>query len=196
MVGPTSPGTGGVTTTKTADATRAVELRARTDADLDTCVALARVVHDSDGYPVYLPTDLRAFLASPGAYGAWVATDAGEIVGHVALHPYSTAPVMTLASEALRQPVDRLGVVARLMVAPSARRRRVGQALLEVASRDAVARGLWPILDVATTLRGGIHLYESCGWTRAGQVTVRLREDFSIDELVYLGPPSGDTSDP
>jgi GNAT superfamily N-acetyltransferase len=165
-----------------------MDIRTRTDADLDTCVELARVVHALDGYPVFLPTDLRTFLASPGAYGAWAAEYGGAIVGHVALHPYSTAPVMDRASEALGQPVDRLGVVARLLVAPSARRRGVGQALLEVASRDAVARGLWPILDVATTLHGGIHLYESCGWTCAGQVTVRLGEELTVDELVYLGP--------
>jgi len=174
-----------------------LELRARTDADLETCVAMARVVHRVDGYPPYLPSDLRTFLASPDAHGAWVAERAGRIVGHVALHPHSTPPVLALASEALGLPVDRLGVVARLLVDPSTRRGGVGRALLDVASQDAVARGLWPVLDVATQLRGAIRLYESCGWTRAGQVRVPLGGGFWLDEVVYLAPrPSGGASPP
>ena len=37
----------------------------RTDSDLSSCVRIAEEVHRLDGYPVYLPTDLRQFLASP-----------------------------------------------------------------------------------------------------------------------------------
>ncbi len=93
-----------------------------------------------------------------------------------------------MAGEALSRPVDRLGVVARLFVDPSARRSGVGETLLDVASRQAVARGLWPVLDVATQLEGAIRLYERCGWSRAGAVTVRLGDRFTLDEFVYLGP--------
>ena len=64
----------------------------------------------------------------------------------------------------------------------------MGERLLETASREAVARGLWPVLDVATQLRGAIRLYERCGWSRAGEVTVDLRRGFTLDEFVYLGP--------
>ena len=165
-------------------------IRERTDADLDPCVEMAHDVHELDGYPPYLPTDLRTFLVSPDAYGAWVAEHSGEIVGHVALHRRSTAAVMAMASEAVRQPADRLGVVARLLVAPAGRRRGVGQALLDVAWRDAIGRGLWPVLDVATQLHGAIRLYETCGWTLAGEVTVHFGNGASIAELVYLGPPA------
>ncbi len=152
-------------------------------------MAIASLVHDLDGYPPYLPTDLRGFLAWPDAYGAWVVETAGEIVGHVALHRGSSSPaVRALAGRAPSPPVDRLGVVARLFVDPSARRAGVGERLLETASREAVARGLWPVLDVATQLRGAIRLYERCGWSRAGEVTVDLRRGFTLDEFVYLGP--------
>jgi GNAT superfamily N-acetyltransferase len=171
-------------------------VRRRTDDDLDACVEMAGAVHQLDGYPAYLPTDLRTFLTSPDAYAAWVSEDSGEIIGHVALHRRSSVPVMAMASEALRQPVDRLAVVARLLTAPAARRRGAARVLLDVASRDAVARGLWPVLDVDTSLVGAVRLYEDCGWTRAGAVTVPLPDGSSLDELVYLGPePSGEASD-
>ena len=164
-------------------------VRPRVDGDLDDCVAVAHAVHELDGYPPYLPTDLRTFLVSPGAYAAWVAERAGRIVGHVALHRSSVAAAMARASEALDLPADRLGVVARLLVAPTARRGGVGRALLEVATQAAMARGLWPVLDVAVQLPGAVGLYEACGWTPAGRVTVSLGDGFSLDELVFLGPP-------
>lgn len=163
-------------------------VRPRDDADLDGCVAVAVAVHESDGYPPYLPTDLRSFLVCPDAYGAWVVEDGGEIVGHVALHRRSLAPVMALAARSLHQPVERLGVVARLLVAPTGRRRGVGRALLAVAGADAIARGLYPVLDVAIQFEGAVRLYEACGWTRAGEVTTRLSDEVSITEHVYLGP--------
>jgi GNAT superfamily N-acetyltransferase len=162
-------------------------VRPRIEADLDRCVAVAQVVHQLDGYPMYLPTGLRDFLVSSDAYGAWVAEDDGEIVGHVALHRRSTAAVLALASETVRQPVERLGMVARLLVGPAARRQGVGEALLDVASRAAVDLGLWPVLDVVTSSLGAVSLYEKAGWTRAGKVPFDLG-GVTIDEYVYIGP--------
>lgn len=171
-------------------------VRARTDADLDACVEMAMLVHERDGYPAFLPTDLRSFLASPDAFGAWVVEEADGVLGHVALHRRTSAAALAVAATALQQPVDRLGVVARLLVAPWARRRGVGRALLDVASCDAVARGLWPILDVATHYHGAVRLYEDCGWTRAGDITLRFTDEVTLDEHIYLGPlrPDGDST--
>jgi GNAT superfamily N-acetyltransferase len=165
-----------------------VLVRERAEADLPGCVELARQVHEQDGYPHYLPGDLHGFLVRPDAYGAWVAERDGRIAGHVALHPRSSPPVMALASAAAGQPADRLGVIARLLVAPATRRAGAGRALLEHAQREALTRGLWPVLDVAADLTGAIRLYESCGWVRAGAVTVTFRDGNSLDELVYLAP--------
>jgi len=166
-----------------------VLLRARTDDDLAGCVELARAVHERDGYPHYLPGDFRDFLVMPDGYGAWVAERDGRIVGHVALRR-RTAPVpMDLASAATGQPVDRLGVISRLLVAPAARRAGTGRRLLEHGCQQAFSRGLWPVLDVAADLAAAIRLYESCGWVRAGAVNVTFRDGNSLDELVYLGPP-------
>jgi GNAT superfamily N-acetyltransferase len=165
-----------------------MNVRRRTEADLDECVHIALAVYELDRYPVTMPSDLRGFLVWPGAYGAWVAEQSGQIVGHVALHPRSSPPVLELAAQALGQPIEKLAVVARLYVAPWARRAGVAQTLLEVAADEAVSRGLWPVLDVATTLGAAIRLYDACRWTCAGEVTVYLDDGMAIDELVYLGP--------
>jgi hypothetical protein len=53
-----------------------------------------------------------------------------------------------------------------------------------------VARGLWPVLDVAKGLRGATALYESCGWVRVGEVTVRLPDGRDLEELVDVAPSS------
>ena len=98
-----------------------------------------------------------------------------------------------MASQALILPVDQLGVVARLMVSPDARREKIGRTLLNAASSEAIGRGLWPILDVVTTFEAAVHLYESCGWVRVGQVTFRFHDGGSVEEFVYLGP-QGETS--
>jgi GNAT superfamily N-acetyltransferase len=166
-----------------------VLVRERSDADLAGCVELARAVHERDGYPHYLPGDLRDFLVMPDAYGAWVAAQDGRILGHVALRPRTAPGPMELASAATGHPASRLGVISRLLVAPAARREGVGRRLLEHSWRQAVSRGLWPVLDVAADLTGAIRLYESCGWVRAGAVTVTFRDGNSLDEYVYVGPP-------
>ena len=163
-----------------------VLVRTRNDDDLDRCVEIARSVHRLDGYPPYLPGDLRTFIASP-AICAWVAELDGRVVGHVALHRHSSLQVMALASAATRQPTDRLGAVARLVVAPEARRRGIGRALLTTAASAAVERGLSPILDVARQFGGAVSLYEHCGWACAGVVAVPLG-DAILEELVYIGP--------
>ena len=165
-----------------------VPVRERLDADLDDCVQLAHVVHELDRYPMHLPDDLRSFIATADALAAWVADEDGEVIGHVALRPRSSPAVMATASEALGLPADRLGVVARLLVAPGHRRHGLGRSLLEVATGGAHARGLWPILDVVAGREAAIGLYERCGWVRAGQVTVRWGDRPEVDEIVYLGP--------
>ncbi|MGD0440943.1 MAG: GNAT family N-acetyltransferase [Acidimicrobiales bacterium] len=168
-------------------------VRERTDEDLDDCVRMAHAVQELDRYPTFLPTDLRRFLSAPDALLAWVAEQDGEIIGHVALRSGSNVAVLAAASDALKVPTDRLGVVARLFVSPEHRRQGVARTLLEVACQEAHSRGLWPILDVVIDQKAAIALYESNGWVRAGQVTSRYGDDIVLEEFVYLGPqpPSG-----
>ena len=149
---------------------------------------MATIIQDLDGYPTPRPLDLREFLVSPDALGAWVAERDGQVVGHVALHRCSTPEVLEMASRALTRPVDQLGVVARLLVSPDARRENIGRTLLNTASSEATRHGLWPILDVVTTFEAAVNLYERCGWERVGRVTFRFHDGGSVEEFVYLGP--------
>ncbi len=169
-----------------------VLVRPRLETDLDECTDLARQVHDSDRYPIFLPSDLHSFMAAPDALAAWVAEDAGEIVGHVALRPRSSEVVMALAREVLGLPDGRLGVVARLLVSSRHRRRGIGSALLEVAAGEALARGLWPVLDVVVDHGDAVRLYESRGWLLAGRLTTCWGDNPEVEELVYLAPGTGE----
>jgi GNAT superfamily N-acetyltransferase len=166
-----------------------VQIRPRTDADLDACELPATEVHRLDGYPPRLAHNLRTFLASPGALGAWIASLDGDIVGHVALHPSSSPEVMAVAQEATGAGYEQFGVVARLLVAPAARRSGVATTLLDTAVTAARQQGRLPILDVASHLSAAIGLYQQSGWTRIGAAVVSIPGDEDpLEEFVYLAP--------
>lgn len=163
-------------------------IRPRRDDDLEACADLVREVHAADRYPRFLPANIAAFLALTGPYGCWVAMRDGEVAGHVALVPRSLPAAMELAASALGRPAEQLAVVARLLVSPRARGQGAGRMLLAAATAAAAERGLRPVLDVDTGLTRAIALYESAGWTRAGEITVRWSDGATLAEYVYLGP--------
>ncbi|MBV8463306.1 MAG: GNAT family N-acetyltransferase [Acidimicrobiales bacterium] len=168
-------------------------IRPRRPADTDHLVDLATVIRARDAYPRVLLGELRHFIVSPEALAAFVAVDdetgaaANPLVGHVALHPRSTPPVMALARRATGRPEDQLALIARLMVDPQARRKGVGRRLLEAGSAAASALGRLPVLDVVDEDLAAIALYERCGWTCAGRVTVEF-PGMVLDEFVYVSP--------
>ena len=162
-------------------------VRARTDDDLDALARIAAEVQRLDGYPVRFSLDLRAFVESAGALAAWVAVDGeGDVIGHVVLNARSSAAVMARATEVLGH--DRVGVVARLLVAPTARRSGTAALLLRTAAADARRRGLHPILDVVATSAAPRALYEREGWRDVGTVRAVFGDGFSVDEAVYVAP--------
>jgi len=155
------------------------------------CARLVRDVHQHDRYPVVLPDDPAAFLRVTDALGAWVTEDAeGCLVGHVLLRPATSAPVMNAVTRATGLGTGGVGVVGRLLVAPWARRRGIGRALLDVVVASAHRMGRRPVLDVVTTDLAAIALYESVGWQRVDTVTVTFG-DLVVDEHVFLGPEAG-----
>jgi GNAT superfamily N-acetyltransferase len=95
---------------------------------------------------------------------------------------------MALAQSRLGIEAARLGVIARLMVAPTARRRGLARALLETVTDAARERGLVPILDVVTRHYGAVALYESVGWRQLGTVDFSLPDGSIIQEFVYAAP--------
>lgn len=163
-------------------------IRPRTVGDIEACVRLLDAVQRLDGYPVQQPDDRAGFLSVPDALGAWVAEDAGEVVGHVVLRERTSPRVMALAVERTGLEPDRLAVVGRLLVTPSSRRRGFGRDLLEAAVARAVGLGRWPVLDVVRDHVAAIALYERAGWRRLGEVSVTWNNGRGADEVVYAAP--------
>ena len=115
-----------------------VIIRNRSASDGEALEAIALETHRLDRYPMYLPPDLRSFIVNEDALGAWVATDDdSKVLGHVALHRTSAKEVMDVVVQATGVAEDMIAVVARLAVAPAARHRGTGQALLERATQEA-----------------------------------------------------------
>lgn len=171
------------------DVTSPAIVRERTPADLDACVAIVTEVHRLDGYPSFLGEGgYDAFLAPDDRLGAWVAVDDDGVAGNVLLRPRSAPPSVELATASLGVPADRLGFVARLMVAPRARRRGVARQLLEVAAGAARALGRVPVLDVVTRDVAAVALYDASGWRRLGDVRLTMRNGEDLELHVFAKP--------
>jgi len=170
-----------------------MEIRERHAKDVSSLERLAQDVHERDGYPIYLPTDLREFLVGSASHGAWVAEQDGNILGHVALHRRSWTGVMELACQAIGLAEENLAVVARLLVAPDVRRRGVGRRLLGTAASTAHNLGLCPILDVAVRYEAANRLYHEEGWRCLGSVPFPMPDGTTVEEYVYVGPTVLDT---
>ncbi len=169
----------------------AYTVRTRDADDLDAVVEVAGDVHRLDGYPPYLPDgDLLGFLTSEETLGAWVATTTDRaVVGHVALNRWSSFEVLSVAEAMLDLSAEELGVVARLLVAPSDRRAGVAARLLDTAAQACWSMGRWPILDVVDRFTPAIALYERAGWSLLGTVEVTMPDGVKIRERVYAAPP-------
>ena len=163
-------------------------IRPRCDSDAEALEAIAYRTHELDGYPKYMPQDLRSFIVDTGALGAWVAVDGARVVGHVALHRSSVAEVMETALSVTGLTVDGIAVVARMLVDPGARRQGIGRALLEKATDEAARLGRRAVLDVVDDHRAALALYDDCGWTRVGQVDWELQDGMPFREFVYVAP--------
>ena len=177
-----------------------VQIRTRTDADVDACVALMRRTHEADGYPRYWPSRPDRFLRAKQETDALVAVlgegpaHGARVVGQVALHDATGEPVEELACAATGTGPAGLAVLARLLVDPDVRGQGVGRALVRAAVARAHATGRRPVLDVLKEAPGPIALYESEGWERLGPTTLDLSAlgygDVPPLQLwVYLGPP-------
>lgn len=166
----------------------AIEVRVRESGDVEGCVALTRVVHDFDRYPLVLQANVGDFVDSPRLITAWVAQRGGRIVGHVSLHRGSSRAMASMVSEMLSVAPEHIGVVSRLMVSPSVRGGGVGRRLLETATAEAIRRGLTLALDVVTSYGAAITLYDRAGWQRIGTITVAMPNGDQVDEYVYVGP--------
>jgi GNAT superfamily N-acetyltransferase len=145
-------------------------------------------IHERDGYPIYMPADLKRFVAPGNELGAWVATDAVGLAGHVALLPDTWPGAMEVATTTLGVAPEALAVVARLAVAPRARRGGFGRRLLRLAAETAVHLGRRPVLDVAARYAGAVTLYQGEGWRRLGTAWFPMPDGSTVEEVVFVGP--------
>lgn len=165
-------------------------IRPRTAQDLDACVSLAAELVTLDRYPPRWPFGMTMpeFVCSPNELAAWVADDAGVIVAHVALHRADGDPLTDVACAASGLSADDLAVLARLFVAPGARRQGVATALIDTAMAEGARRDQRLVLDVATHFSAAVALYEARGWTRSGSMTLDLPGQPPLDLWVFVGP--------
>ena len=156
-------------------------VRPRVADDLAECASVLAAVQASDGYPVDSIADPVGFLTPPGLLGAWVAcapagAGAGTAVaGHVALsEPSPSYSPAVLWSSRSGETLDRIGVLGRLFVAPSARGLGLGARLVAAVVAECASTGRRPLLDVLTKDTAAIALYERLGWTRFGTITLEF----------------------
>ncbi|WP_214414839.1 GNAT family N-acetyltransferase [Sphaerisporangium fuscum] len=122
-----------------------MRIRPRTPEDLPACVEALAQVQDTDRYPVNWPEDPGGWLTPAELASAWIAEEAGAVLGHVG--------------------VTRDAEITRLFVTPAARGRGLAVRLLDTV-RAAVRAPLK--LEVSSEGTAAIALYERSGWRRVG----------------------------
>ena len=92
------------------------------------------------------------------------------MVGHIGLaDPHPGDAAAAIWSE--QQPADKIDVLCRLFVAPSARGHALGMKLVHAATEQASADGGRVVGDVMAKDTVAIHLYEKLGWQRIATIT-------------------------
>ncbi|WP_433359601.1 GNAT family N-acetyltransferase [Streptosporangium sp. CA-115845] len=145
-----------------------MDIRGRTPADLDACIAALADVQTVDRYPVDWPNDPGGWLTPGDLAGAWVAVEAEVVFGHVA--------------------VTRGMEITRLFVTPAARGRGVAARLIGTV-RAAVQTPLK--LEVSSEGEAAIRLYERIGWRRVGSTRATWLNTTGEPALLhhYASPP-------
>jgi GNAT superfamily N-acetyltransferase len=162
-------------------------VRLRSVADENGCLQLLRETHDADGYPARWPRNPWRFLAPPHEITAWVWAESDNVHGHIALHANDHLPAVDAACVEAGLSPDQVGLVARLLVAPTARRQGIATYLLAHAAAEANRLGLRPVLDVAKHHGAAVAFYEACRWTQTGDLTLNLA-DGVLECWFFVGP--------
>jgi len=168
-------------------------IRPRRSEDLDPCLAVLRAVHRADRYPVRWPRDPARWLTGRAGLAAWVSETGGAPDGHLSLHGTDEQRARQQWRDAVPVPVEQLAVVSRFFVAPDARGRGIGSALMSIAEDHAAACGLRLVLDVADHNLDAIGFYERRGWRRVGTASLLLDDGRTTLPLVlFVLPDSGE----
>ncbi len=165
-------------------------VRPRTGGDLGGCVRVLAEVHACDGYPVNWPERPDEWLSPPSLVASWVVEQGGRIAGHVGLSRSDADDAAPgLWSARTGTGADRIAVISRLFVAPSARGQGIGATLLTRAASEARERGLHPVLDVVASDTAAAALYERLGWRLLATVEQRWGPDQTVAVRCYAAAP-------
>jgi GNAT superfamily N-acetyltransferase len=162
-------------------------IRPRTEDDLEPLVRALTLVAAVDGYPSRWPADPAGWIRSRDIIGAWVADEAGDLLGHVNLRwPGDQMPVRMWRA---RGGTGECALVSRLFVAPAAQRRGLGLALLDAACARAAELDRRPVLDVVDDNRAAVTMYRRLGWTELGSYEERFHDGGPIELLHCFAAP-------
>lgn len=168
-------------------------VRPRREADLPALERLLTEQREAGSeYPLRwpLPFPVRDFLVRPTERHAWVAEDAGGLLGHVAVTRLGDLGPAFAA--ALGVGADEMAAVSGLFTGLRARGRGAGGLLLDTAVARVRAQGLRPVLDVVPTHAAAVGLYRSRGWLEVGSVRPAWLPDGRPDLLLMALPPTAD----
>ncbi|WP_433891288.1 N-acetyltransferase family protein [Streptomyces sp. CA-111067] len=165
-----------------------IVVRPITDADVPGAAAALTEVHATDGYPVEGVGNPEAWLRPPAVLGAWVAEEAGKIVGHVGVMRPQGEGAVDLWREKSGEAEERIGVLARLFVVREARKHAAGERLMRAAMDYARQGSIRLVLDVMTKDTAAIRLYERLEWQRIGEVEHHFGAGEHIPAACYIWP--------
>jgi ribosomal protein S18 acetylase RimI-like enzyme len=148
-----------------------VTIRPRTADDVPALAGILEAQQPHTGYPVRwpLPFPVERFIVRTTELAGWVATDAGVVVGHVALTDVAPGWEEDGWTAGTGLPASALAAVAVLFVDPGMAGRGVGSALLDTAVARARTLGRTPVLDVVSESTRAVSLYRRHGWQVVGQ---------------------------
>jgi GNAT superfamily N-acetyltransferase len=92
-----------------------------------------------------------------------------------------------VASRKTGLPKERFVLLARLFVAPEARRDGLARSLLRAAVAEARAKGQRAVLDVGQDFPAAVALYEAEGWSRVAADRQAVGDEV-FDVWVYVAP--------
>jgi GNAT superfamily N-acetyltransferase len=162
-------------------------IRPRTEDDLEPLVRALALVAAVDRYPTRWPADPAGWIRSRDVIGAWVAEEAGELLGHVNLRrPGDHVPARMWRA---RGGTGECALVSRLFVVPAAQRRGLGLALLVAACARAAEIDRRPVLDVRDDNLAAVALYRRLGWTELGVYEDRFHADGPMERLHCFAAP-------
>lgn len=165
-------------------------IRRRLDADMAQLAEVLHRVHLRDGYPITMPEDPAAWLSSTRNQASFVATLDSRLVGHASRATAVGDQAEQVWTTALGEEADRLAVVKRLFVDPSAWGHGIGRRLLAAVTADAHAHGLRPVLDVDSTSAEANALYCAAGFRHVGELELTWTGLGGVFVArCYVGPP-------